>query len=326
LPRAGLHRKNPSLHTIAEFCVERAGTSLEDLEIFYHIVNAGSLSAAGREMGLSPAVICRRLQNLENRLGVRLLQRTTRRLTRTEVGTGYYEHVAAVLAAVDEADAFVRDRSVVVRGSLKVSVPTTFGRLHVAPRLKEFLDRYPDITLEIDLTDKFTDVVAEGFDLAIRISDMAGCPLAARKLSPNHRVICAAPEYLKKHGIPRDLDALKNHRVLSSSNHTAWSLEGPEGALTYRPQSFIDTNSSDLVREGTLAGLGVALRSTWDVGPELKRGQLRRILKQYRGSPETAIYAVYPSSRQVPAKVRAFVDHFARIFGPEPYWDKGLAL
>jgi DNA-binding transcriptional LysR family regulator len=299
-------------------------TSLEDLEIFYHIVNAGSLSGAGRELGLSPAVVCRRLRNLETRLGVRLLQRTTRRVARTEIGTGFYQHVASVLAALEEAETFIRGCSGKPSGVLKVSVPTTFGRLHVAPHLKPFLDRYPGIALEISLTDGFTDVIAEGFDLAIRISTLSDCPLVARRLCPNHRVICAAPAYLKKHGIPKTLDDLKKHKLLS--NYPIWCLEGPEGAVTYRPKSFITTNSSDLVREETLAGIGIALRSTWDVGPALKAGTLRRILTQYCGSPETSIYAVYPSSRQVPAKVRAFVSHFAHIYGPQPYWDKGLAL
>jgi DNA-binding transcriptional LysR family regulator len=150
--------------------------------------------------------------------------------------------------------------------------------------------------------------------------------LVARKLSSNHRVICASPEYLKKYGVPRNLHDLKNHKTLSASNNTTWLLEGPNGREIFKTKSFIVTNSSDLVREETLSGLGVALRSTWDVGAELKRGKLRRILPQYRGSSDVGIYAVYPSSQLVPAKVRAFVDYLAKIYGPEPYWDRGLSL
>ena len=299
---------------------------LEDLEIFYHVVNAGSMSAAGRELGISPAVVSRRLQKLENRLGVRLLQRTTRRLAKTEIGAGYYEKVATVLAAVDDAEEFVRGRSPLVRGLLKVSVPTSFGRLHVVPWLKGFLEKYPDLTLDIELSDGFAGIIAEGFDLAIRISAMPDPALAKRKLCPNHRVICAAPAYLKKHGVPASLDDLKNHQTLSASNNTTWLLDGPNGREVLKTKSFIITNSSDLVREETLAGLGVALRSTWDVGQDLKRGRLKRILPQYRGSSDVAIYAVYPSSRMLPSKVRVFVDYFAQIYGNGPYWEKGLSL
>jgi DNA-binding transcriptional LysR family regulator len=299
---------------------------LEDLEIFYHVVNAGSMSAAGRELGISPAVVSRRVQKLENRLGVRLLQRTTRRLAKTEIGAGFYEKVATVLAAVDDAEEFVKRRSPLITGVLKVSVPTSFGRLHVVPWLKGFLEKYPDLTLDIELSDSFAGIVAEGFDLAIRIAAISDAALVTRRLCPNNRVICASPTYLKKYGTPTSLEELKTHKTLSASNNTTWLLEGPGGPEALKTKSFIITNSSDLVREETLAGLGIALRSTWDVGAELKRGRLKRILPQYRGSPDVAIYAVYPSSRLLPSKVRAFVDYFAKIYGAEPYWEKGLTL
>lgn len=306
--------------------MEKRHIDFEDLEVFHHIVTAGSLSAAGRELGLSTAVMSRRLQKLEKSLGVRLLQRTTRRLTMTEVGAGYYERIGSVLAAAEEAEAFVRGRSFVVRGTLRISVPTSFGRLHIAPWLRGFLDKYPDLSLQVDLTDSYANVVADAFDLAIRISSMINSVLATKRLCTNNRVICASPEYLKTHGVPRTLDELKHHRVLSASNHLTWLLEGPDGRERFKTKSFIVTNSSDLVREGTLAGLGLALRSTWDVGHELKQGALQRILPQYRGSPDVGIYAVYPSARLVPPKVRAFVDYFANIYAPQPYWDKGLTI
>jgi DNA-binding transcriptional LysR family regulator len=299
---------------------------LEDLEIFYQVVNAGSMSAAGRELGISPTVVSRRLQKLEDRLGVRLLQRTTRRIAKTEIGAGFYDRVVTVLRALEEAETFVRGRSPLISGTLKVSVPTSFGRLHVAPWLKGLLEKYPDLTIDIELSDGFSNIVAEGFDLAIRISAMVDAPLVTRRLCPNHRVICAAPSYLRNHGTPNSLDDLRDHKTLSASNNTTWLLDGPNGRETLKTKSFIITNSSDLVREETLAGLGIALRSTWDVGTELKRGKLKRILPQYRGSSDVAIHAVYPSSRQLPSKVRAFVDYFAKIYGTEPYWDKGLSL
>lgn len=297
---------------------------LEDMDIFCHVISAGSLSAAGRELGISSAVISRRLQKLERRLGVRLLQRTTRRLAQTDIGIGYHERCASALAAVEEAEAFVRGRAPNIRGTLKVSVPTSFGRLHIAPWLKGFMDKYPDLALQIDLSDSFSNVVAEGLDLAIRITSLRKSTLVARKLTTNRRVLCASPEYLKRFGAPRTLRDLGDHKTLAASNHTTWLLDGPSGSATVKVNSAIATNSSDLVREATLAGMGIALRSTWDVGLLLKSGQLKRVLPQYRGSSDVCIYAVYPSSRQVPVKVRAFVDYIAKTYGPEPYWDEGL--
>lgn len=277
------------------------------------------MTAASQKLGLSTAVVSRRLQKLENWLGVRLLQRTTRRLEMTEIGEGFYIKVAAVLTAVDEAEEFVRSRSPLISGPLKLSVPTSFGRLHVVPWLKGFLEQYPDIDLEIGMSEFFCDFVAENYDLAFRISSMPDAPLLVQKLCSNHSVICASPLYLKEHGIPENLSDLKNHKTLSVSNNTTWLLDGPNGRENFRTKSFIITNSSDLVRDETIAGLGVALRSTWDVSEELKRGTLKRILPQYQGSSDVVIYAAYPSSRQLSAKVRALVDYFAKIYGAEPY-------
>ena len=186
------------------------------------------------------------------------------------------------------------------------------------------MDKYPDLALQIDLSDSFSNVVAEGLDLAIRITSMRKSTLVARKLTTNRRVLCASPEYIKRFGAPRTLRELGEHKTLAASNHISWLLDGPNGSSTVKVASAITTNSSDLVREATLAGLGIALRSTWDVGPLLKSGRLKRVLPQYRGSSDVCIYAVYPSSRLVPMKVRAFVDYIAKTYGPEPYWDEGL--
>jgi DNA-binding transcriptional LysR family regulator len=255
---------------------------------------------------------------------VRLLQRTTRRVAKTEIGSGYYERVAVALAAVEEAESFVRGRSALIRGTLKISVPTSFGRLHIVPWLKGFLNKHPNLSLDAELIDDLSDVVAEGFDLAIHILSRVDSAVAIRKLSPNRRVICASGEYLKKYGTPRNLLELKNHRTLSASNNTNWLLDGPNGRETFKTKSVITTNSSDLVREETLSGMGISLCSTWDVGTDLRLGKLRCILPEYRGSSDVGIYAVYPSSHHVPPKVRAFVEYLAKIYGSEPYWDKGL--
>lgn len=300
-------------------------TDLLDYEIFARVIKAGSLSAAAREMHSSPAMISKRVTRLEDRLGVRLLQRTTRRVTPTDIGQSFYERVLNVLAAVEDAENFATVDSERPRGLLKVSLPTAFGRLHVAPRLKAFLDSYPDLRLLVDLNDDYVDLVAGSFDLAIRIGTLPDSSLVARRLAPNRRVLCASPEYLLQHGEPRDLADLHQHRLLSAGPQVTWRLEGPEGPVSFKPQSILQTNSSEVVREAVVSGLGIGFRSTWDVSGEFKRGTLKRVMPAYCGASDVAVYAVYSGRRLVPIKVRAFVDYLVGIFGPEtPYWDREI--
>lgn len=301
-------------------------TNLFDYEIFARVIKAGSLSAAARELHSSPAMISKRLTRLEDRLGVRLLQRTTRRLTPTQVGQSFFERVVAVLAAVEDAENFATVDSERPRGVLKVSLPTAFGRLHIAPRLKPFLDAYPDLKLLIDLSDEYADLVAGSFDMAVRIGTLPDSSLVARRLAPNRRVLCASPLYLEQHGEPRSLQELPGHRLLTAGPQVTWRLEGPEGQIVFKPRSIIETNSSEVVREAVVSGLGIGFRSTWDISSELKTGVVRRILPAYGGSPDVSIHAVYSGRRLVPVKVRAFVDYLVTIFGPdEPYWDREIA-
>lgn len=300
-------------------------SSYPDMEIFARVVGAGSMSAAGREMGLSPAVVSKRMRRLEDRLGTRLLQRTTRQLTLTEAGQGYYERVVAILASVEEAEAYVSRRSAVARGTLKISAPTSFGRLHIAPHLTRFLTAHPELTCNLDLSDALVDIVGEGYDLAIRIAELEDSSLVARRLAPVHRVLCAAPSYLARVGAPRSIEDLQeNHVCLSTAQQEVWRLSGPNGPELVRTGGPIRTNSSEVVREAVLSGLGIALRSTWDVGPELRDGRLRVVLPRYRASRNVGLFAVYPTRRFLPAKVRVFIDFLADLYGPAPYWDEGL--
>jgi DNA-binding transcriptional LysR family regulator len=298
-------------------------TDLLDYEIFTRVIKAGSLSAAARELHSTPAMISKRLTRLEDRLGVKLLHRTTRRLTPTEVGQSFYERVIAVLAAVADAESLATIDNDRPRGLLRVSLPTSFGRLHVAPRLKTFLDAWPELRLLVDLNDEYVDLASGGFDVAVRIGTLPDSTLIARRLAPNRRVLCASPLYLEKFGTPRTLEDLDQHRLLAAEPQMAWRLDGPDGPATYKPQSSLQTNSSELVREAVLTGLGIAFRSTWDVGSELKLGTLKRVLPAYNGAADVNIYAVYAGRRLVPPKVRAFVDFLATAFGPDlPYWDR----
>jgi DNA-binding transcriptional LysR family regulator len=298
---------------------------LGDLDVFARVVTAKGVSAAGRELNLSPAVVSKRIRRLEDRLGVRLLQRTTRQVVLTEAGQGFYERVVSILASVEEAQAWVARGSETVRGVLRISAPTSFGRMHVAPHLERFLGQHPAVTLDVVLSDAFVDIIGESFDLAIRIADLGDSSLVARRLAPNHRVLCAAPSYLAAHGTPDAIEDLSHHRLLTHGA-AEWSLESPGGPAHIRLHGPLRTNSSEVVREAVIGGIGIALRSTWDVGPELKSGRLVRVLPHYSGSRRVAIHAVYPSRRHLEQKVRAFVDFLGGLYGPTPYWDEGLSL
>lgn len=296
-----------------------------DFEIFARVVATGSMSAAGRELGFSPALISKRMKRLEERLGVRLLQRTTRQIALTEVGQGFYERILNILASVEEAENYATRRSETVRGTLKVAAPTTFGRMHIAPYLPQLLAKNPDISITLDLSDDFVDLVADGIDIAIRIAELKDSSHVAKKLATNTRILCASPDYLKKHGEPKSVSDLANHQCLAAANQETWNMVGPDGPVTIKPDGSIKTNSSEVVREAALAGLGIAIRSTWDVGPELANGKLKIILPQYRGSNNVGVYAIYPSRQYLPTKVRVFLDYLSSLYGgANPYWEKGL--
>jgi DNA-binding transcriptional LysR family regulator len=301
-------------------------TAISDLEIFARVARTGNMSGAGREMGLSPAVVSKRISLLEDRLGARLFQRTTRQLTLTETGEGYFKRVVDILSLVEEAEDFVSRRNTKPRGLLKVTVPTSFGRQHIAPHLASFLEQYPDIELDLHLSDNFADIIREGFDLAIRIGELQDSSLVARKLAQDNRILCATPRYIAKAGSPKSVADLEHHNCLSAGTPEGWRLEGPDGVKTVRVTSNLRTNSVDFVREALLAGLGIGLRATWEIGHELASGTLIRILPSYQGASSSAIYAVYPSRDFMPAKVNVFIEHLAQIYGAEPYWERDAGL
>jgi DNA-binding transcriptional LysR family regulator len=294
-----------------------------DLKIFARVVEVGSLSAAGRELNFSPTVVSKRITRLEEELGTRLIQRSTRQLTLTEVGEGFYSRTLLVLEALEEAERFASGKGA-PRGLLRVSAPTAFGRLHIAPYLKSFLQAFPDLRLELDLSDDFIDIIARGFDVAVRIGSLDDSSMVTKRLAPNRRIFCAAPDYLAQFGAPRDLADLENHKLLAATPRIEWQIEGPTGPALYRPHSVLQTNSSEVVREAVVSGLGIGLRSTWDVSKELKSGSLLRVLPDYAGSSDVGIHIIYPSRKLVPSKVRAFIDHLTHLYAPEPYWDQGI--
>jgi DNA-binding transcriptional LysR family regulator len=298
--------------------------TLQEMAVFSRVVGAGSLSAAARELGLSIALVSRRLAALEARLGVRLINRTTRRLHLTDEGARYYETCGRLLAEIAEADAAVAAQRGEARGDLKVALPASFGHQHVAPLVPRFVAQYPHVRLALSLSDRFVSVIEEGFDLAVRIAELEESSLAARRLAPNRRVVCASPDYLRRHGAPQTPEDLARHNCLLTTDYTdSWEYLAPDGAKgAARVAGRFACDNWAVLREWALAGLGVALKSTWDVRRHLEDGSLVALLPGYSFHSEVAIWAVYPHRRHLPVKTRVFIEFLAESFGPEPYWDR----
>ena len=266
---------------------------------------------------------------LEKRLGIRLLNRTTRRVSLTDEGSHYYERCVPILAEIEATESDIASRGRVPQGTLKISASPSFGRQHIAPYIKEFVARYPEVQVHLHLDAEVVNVVEEGFDVAIRIADLRDTNLIARRLATNRRVICGAPEYFSKHGLPqKPADLLQHHCLVLSPGgvrQDLWHFETPGGPVSVRVSGSFVCNTGDVLRDWALAGMGLALKSTWDVGQDLRSGRLQTALPDQL-KPGFAISAVYPHNRQPSLKVRTFIDFLIERYGPGPYWDDGLSL
>ncbi len=297
------------------------------MRVFQAVARHGSFSEAGRQLGLAPSSVSRQVSQLEDSLGVRLFTRSTRNLTLTGAGELWAERAARILAEVAEAREAVRDFDAAPRGVLRITAPVAFGRVHVAPAVIAFLERYPDISVEIGITDRLVDLVEEGVDVAVRIGRLPDSTLVARRLAPMRRLIYAAPSYLERRGRPRTAADLTDHDCLTFRLNEAgniwrpgadvWHLEGADGAHEVPVKGPLKASSADVLVRAALAGLGLILVLDWLVDHHVASGRLVSVLEDYRiahQSGEGAVYAVYPSGRYVPAKVRVFVDHMAEYF------------
>lgn len=298
---------------------------LAALTAFAAVAEAGSFAAAARRLGRSTSRLSRQVAELEAALGIRLLHRTTRALTLTEAGRSYHEQVARILAELEAADLSVGRLQAAPRGRLRVAAPMSFGVLHLAPALPAFLDRYPEIDLDMAMNDRFVDLVEEGFDLAVRIGRLAESSLIARRLAPLRRVLCASPAFLAAYGTPRTPDDLARLPCLGYSNllpQEDWSFVDPASGRPWpvRIKARLRVNNGDALRLAALAGVGLAPLPSFLVGPDLAAGTLVSLLDPYLRQ-EGAIHAVYPPARPLSPKVRAFVDFLAERFGPRPYWE-----
>lgn len=296
-----------------------------DYDLFAAIVEEGGLSAAGRRLHISAAMVSKRLVRLEERLGARLIHRTTRRLALTPAGERLHVDLRAIMTALDEAERRVTGASATASGPLTVTAPTSFGRMHIAPHVGRFLDAHPRVALNLDLSDDFVDLLQSRADVAIRIAADPGQGLTAHRLATNRRILCAAPAYLDRRGAPRTLADLKQHRLLAASGQLPWRLVGPDGPVTIDGISHVRTNSSEVVRELTLAGVGIALRSLWDIAGPLARGEVRQILRDHEGSSDVGLFAVHPPQPNPPLALRAFIAFLTDLYAPNPPWANTLA-
>lgn len=300
--------------------------NIEHLRLFVRLAVTYNISLAGRELGLSPAVASAHISKLEDELGVRLVHRTTRKVSLTEEGEAFFPHAEEVLSSIEAARASVGAGKVSPGGTLRVTAPASFGRMHLMPAVKGFLLQYPDITIDMRFSDTIVDLVEGGFDIAIRNAGLKDSTLIARKLAPDKRIICAAPDYLAKFGEPASPHDLVNHQCVSIVGLETWIFDTPAGHLSIKSKGRFRTNNGDAVRSACVDGFGLAMNATWSVYQHLQREELVHILQDFPLVSDAAIWAVYPTSRLLAPKVRAFIDYFTDYYGNPPYWDQKIVL
>lgn len=296
--------------------------SLAGLPVFAQVVESGGFTAAGSVLGLTPSAVSRQVSQLEDRLGARLLNRTTRRISLTEIGAAYYERARAALDTLAEAEQAVVDLSAAPSGVLRISMPSIFGSFHIAPILPGFVDRHPGIVLDVSINDRFVDLVEDGLDIAIRVAELRDSSLVARRIAPFRRLVAASPDYLARRGTPVAPADLADHDCLVLTSYQPrgqWQFGAGKTISAVRVSGRIDSNSVDVLRRAALAGIGLVQLPSYVLSADIKSGQLVRLLTGYEADNRN-VYAVYPASRHLSPKVRAFVDYLGETLGQPSYW------
>lgn len=296
----------------------------KQISTFVDVAAKGSLSAAARAEGIAPAMIGRRLDALEERLGVKLLQRSTRKIALTNEGIAFLEDCQKILADLENAESAVSERSARASGHLLISAPAGFGRQHVAPLIPSFLAEHRDVAVTLNLNDRVVDLIGEGIDVAIRIAALSDSNLIGVKLADNKRVLVAAPSYLKRHGTPMSLDDLAKHNCLAMSSEGSqrgWTFRQNGKNVTLKVVGNMVCNDGAVLHEWALSGKGLAWRSMWEVGSAIEAGQLVTVLDEF-AAPGNDIYAVFAQRRHLPLRIRAFVDFLRHAYAAPDYWRK----
>lgn len=298
--------------------------NISDLLAFREIVKQGSLSLASRKLGVSIAVISKRLKRLESKLSISLIARSTRTLRVTEEGEKYYKHCQFILSAIEEAECEISNELKNPKGQLKISVPAYFGQLYIAPILPDFLKKYPNIDISIDFSDKFINVIEDGYDLAVRIGNLKDSTLIAKKIALDQRLVVASPRYIKAFGIPKTPEELYEHNVLIFSNPSPFNLwtffDRNNKEHNVKVSGNFETNNCESLNKAVLSGVGIALRPKWDVWRYIEEGSLVQLLTGYL-PPQYNIQVVYPSRNYLPQRVSLFIEFLKLSLSRETGWN-----
>ncbi|MGA0611490.1 LysR family transcriptional regulator [Caldimonas sp. KR1-144] len=301
---------------------------LKQIESFVAVATKGSLTAAANAEGVAPAVIGRRIDGLEARLGVKLLVRTTRRITLTHEGSAYLEDCQRLLSDLANAEAAVSAGGVKASGHLRVTAPAGFGRRHVAPLVPVFAQAHPEVSVSLNLSDRVVDIVNEGYDCAVRVGNLPDSSLVSIRLADNRRLCVATPAYLKRHGTPAHPGDLARHQCLSLSSDASqtrgWAFTVEGEVIHLKPPGRLDCSDGQVLHDWCLAGHGIAWRSTWEVEHEVASGALVSVLDDF-AAPPNGIYAVFAQRRHLPLRVRLWIDLLKQTYGEATYWSGGAA-
>lgn len=297
---------------------------LTDIALFVRVCATRNLSAAGREFGLSPAASSARMAQLERQLGARLLHRTTRQIALTQDGEAFLERAVPLLDAAEQAASSVGGAGQQPHGLLRVAGSVSFGRLHLMPALPDFLAQYPGIRLDLRLSDRIIDLAANGIDVAVRIGPLRDSALVARTLAPSRLWLCASPAYLEQFGTPQRPEDLADHQCLVLEGTNPWRFKKGNEVVSVRVSGRMQSDNGEAMRDAAMAGLGIALQSTWAMYEQLRSGALVRVLPDSPVAHEAVVSAQYLHRNFLPPKTSAFIEFFAGRFGPAPYWDEGL--
>lgn len=298
--------------------------TIDGMRTFAAVVAEGSFSRAAERLAMSPQLASKYVGRLESRLGVRLLNRSTRQLSLTEAGRAYHDRVRQVLADIDDMENVVGDMTARARGTLRINAPMSFGQLHLTRAITDYQAAQPEVEVDLTLNDRVVDIVSEGFDLAIRIGRLEESSLVARRLAPVRLVVCGSPDYFRRRGVPEAPEQLSAHdclRYAYASDYDRWGFERGGKAHSVRVRGTFSANNGDALRIAALAGKGIILQPTFIVGDDIRAGRLQTVLDQYRAG-ELNVHAVYAHRQYLSAKVRTFVDYLAGYFGSPPYWDR----
>jgi len=296
----------------------------KQISTFTEIVSKGSLSAAARSEGVAPSLIGRRIDALEQRLGVKLLQRSTRKIALTNEGLAFLDDCQRILAELAEAEAAVSERNASATGQLIISAPAGFGRQHVAPLIPSFLAEHQQVHVTLNLNDRVADLIGDNIDIAIRIAALNDSSLIGVKLADNKRVVVASPEYLKRYGTPKTVEELEQHNCLAFNNdgsQRGWTFRQNGKNVTLKVSGNMVCNDGEVLHDWALAGKGLAWRSMWEVGSEIARGKLISVLDDF-AAQDHDIYAVVPQRRHLPLRTRLFIDFLKHAYSTPRYWQR----